>query len=226
MDDVKNDDLRITSGRTDGRITTKIPVFYYENDYEDEKSYAVVLGVIKRMKHGVIVAPVRVNAKDRGEIESAYSTVKTTLLCAPGYTSNSTGDDCVLASICNPSSGNPELSDWCDGWDNFAFSENSHKIVIEDGCKKYRCRNENFGFETLDNKRCVSCGTGKKYERFGVTSNGVCTDCFATNKIFSSDKQECVARKSYSQKQMRENDKKDQCWMQTDKDNYKDCINK
>lgn len=216
LNDIANASLRLLSGEQDGNITKEMRVFDRQNDDSNSASYAVVLGVIKRMEHGIIVTPIRVNAKRRGTIESAYSNGKKTLLCAPGYEANKAGDDC-------------ELSTWCGGEikqcsdDTMVFNESQHTWEMgkeADGrpCKFIICKS-GYGFKE-NSKTCVPCETTRKQ---GINStNGVCKQC-GDNQMFQDG--ECHDYITYSAQDLVNGVQRAfDCWLEKDPVNYGTCV--
>ncbi|MBO4583254.1 MAG: hypothetical protein J5714_04340 [Alphaproteobacteria bacterium] len=216
LNDVQDSSLRLLSGKQNGNITNKMDVLGFSNGMGGKDSYHIVLGVIERKEHSVLVAPIRIDANDN-KIISAYSGDKTFVLCAPGYKLNAKEDDCEPAPECDPS--NIASQDWCTSWKEPENNADQYKLVSINGCKQYRCKNENYGFETWPNKKCVSCGTGKKFERYGVNNLGACLDCDGENELFSREEKRCVRMKKITKEKMRD------CFMKTDPDEFKSCVN-
>jgi hypothetical protein len=214
LNDVQDDSLRLLSGKQNGNITSKMDVLGLSNGMGAKDSYHIVLGVIKRREHSVVVAPIRIDASDN-KIISAYSGDKTFVLCAPGYTQS--GEDCIPAPECDPSQ--IESQNWCESWNESKYNETQHKLVSIDGCKQYRCKNENYGFETWPNKKCVPCGSGKSLEKKGISVNGACLDCDNENEFYSKKEQRCVRMQKITKEKMRA------CFMKTDPDEFKTCVN-
>ena len=221
---------RILSGEQDGRITSEIDVFDYldgyygssnnlpDGNFSDSKTdehYSVVLAVIEIKPHALIVGPTKVSA-NKNTITKAFSKKDSyKVLCAPGYTENSTHDDCVMAPECAESITN---QNWCPSWNDSKYDETQHKLVSVGGCKQFRCKNENYGFETWTNKKCVPCGSGKSLEKKGIGVNGACLDCDGENEFYYKKEQRCVRMQKITKDKMRA------CFMKTDPDEFKTCV--
>ena len=216
LNDVYDASLRMLDGKTDGNVTENTHVFYYKNDYSEEQSYVMLLGVLQRKQHSVLVAPVRVLTDEGDKITSARSNGSKILLCAPGYDKD--GDDCKLSSYCE------NLADLCDGENLDLFDETKNHewaTKIENGksCKYITCKS-GYGLDpNKTDKTCIPCATTRKQ---GVNSNGECKQC-GDNEVFNNGN--CDKYKQLSKHDLLDGFHNiGKCWMKSNPSEYKKCV--
>lgn len=223
-------DKRILTGKTKGNFTSEMDVFSYDEPGTAKEKTNVVLGVIKRLKHGVIVAPVKVTVRRNGNFTDVDTRVMYTrsngskiLLCASGYVMNSAKNDCVPGPKCTSEQIENENLQWCSGYYETFFNPEEHKEEKEGNCKEYRCIADNYGFKSSSDHTCVACGTDAKSGIF----NGVCKTCKSGQVFDKGASDGCRSAEHYSQKQMREgnNDSTNKkCWLESEPDSFCECV--
>ena len=227
---------RILSGEQDGRITSEIDVFDYldgyygssnnlpDGNFSDSKTdehYSVVLAVIEIKPHALIVGPTKVKASAT-TITKAFSRKDSyKVLCAPGYTENSTHDDCVLSSYCE------QVAELCYGENLNSFDENKNhewatKTVNEKTCKYIACKS-GYGLkkEGIESKECEKCETTRKQ---GVNANGVCEKCTDHDKMFNGESCVDYRYRLYAKDLLDGIQNIGKCWMKSSPSEYKDCV--
>ena len=131
------------------------------------------------------------------------------------------GDKCVK----NPSCTGLEALEWCDGFKT-EFRPEEHKEVSDSGatCKKYRCINDNYGFESETKHNCVACDANVKS---GVNSQYVCEKC-AVGKCFNAFARECGNCNTIPKLKIERGPKYDtenrECWRQTNAEKFWGCV--
>ncbi len=152
----------------------------------------VVLGVVRFLEHGVVLAPIHVECgRDNwDDIDSYVKQIVVVgskrLLCAEGYTPDSSGQNCIPidADVC-------ETSDliMCSNFDKTMYSGARHKLQTGNGCAKYFCRQEGTAFAARGDTNCVDCAGGTVK---GGTSpdDGTCVVC-KSGQYFNSQTAMC-----------------------------------
>ncbi len=151
------------------------------------------------------------------------------LLCAKGFTPNSSGTDCVSANdeICR--TGKP----FCAGYAG-NFSAAQHKEVGGTSCDTFRCSAAGFGFKSATDYTCAECLVGT---RTGINKDGVCETC-AVGYLFDSSIQSCkvaakVSLNTFTSKTLGTalksggyvaNSGSNKCWTRTLPEEFKSCI--
>lgn len=221
-------DMRIGTGKTKGRFTKEMDVFSYDEPGTAKEKENVVLGVIKRLKHGVIVAPVKIVGRRNGNfldidtrIMSTRSNGSNTLLCAAGYKANTDKTDCVEGvSLCETNS----QIEWCPGYNGTEYNSEQHGWKKQGSCKVYYCKLAGYGFKSATDRTCELCGTDL---RSGASrSTGTCTTC-PIGQCFTDG--ECGNCKyTISKLQMARGYKYDEtdkeCWRETDPKKFGGCV--
>ena len=225
---------RMTSGGETGRITQDVYVFDYLDGYMGEKKklppngkfadsktndhYSVVLAAIKIKPHSVLVSPVKVEANQQ-TIKAAYSIQKKNykLLCAPGYRANDAGDDCVLNEECDPS-----YIRFCeDRFNDDTFDESQHEVVIEDGCRRFVCKQ---GSDYVFKPGTLNCELCESTRYQGINAAGECEVC-GKDQFFNPNTLECDTPKVITARELRRGiSLAAECWMKTKPSEYKDCV--
>lgn len=222
-------DLLKKDGGSAGRFTEEMQVLDYEHGYGtsdyNHNAWDTLLGVLEVKKHGILVAPVKVQGRRTGMwpgyrsyMINAYATKNSFLLCAAGYVKQ--GDDCVMSATCKQEQQDAENDElkFAEGYDY--FDPDQHEIKIRgtgsNKYKIYRCKKTNYGFESETNHNCTPCGETKKS---GLSNDGVCRKC-ETGKLFDENADGfCKLAKRITKDKMRA------CFMKTDPDEFKTCVN-
>lgn len=220
-------DARILSGNTNGRITNQIDVFEYDEPGSAKEKANIVLGVVKRLKHGVLVAPVRVVGRRNGNIFdidtriiSTHSNAANTLLCAAGYKANTDKSDCIPGiPLCETDDQIP----WCPGYDGADYNSDQYTWEQAEGCKIYRCKLAGYGFKNSTDKTCELCGTDVRSG--ALKSTGVCTTC-PVGKCFKNG--ECGGCTEIPKLKIERGPNYDsqnrECWRKTNPDKFWGCV--
>lgn len=215
------------------RHTTAMQVLYIDNEIDEKNESGepretrhIVLGVVQKMDHGVMVAPIRIKGeRHRRNISGLASWIKevksdgqTILLCQDGYAANSTGDDCIQYTTCTGTEGLKQ----CEGFTK--FDPEKHTSFKVGDCRKYKCTDPTQGFVSDSNHDCIACDTTIKS---GINKNGECEKC-ATGKCFNTSTGECggcieipklkIERGPNYDSQNRE------CWRKTNADKFWGCV--
>lgn len=220
-------DKRILNGKTNGNFTSEMDVFSYDEPGTGKEKTNIVLGIIKRLQHGVIVAPIKITVRRNGNFTDVDTRVMytrsngtETLLCASGYVENNAKNDCVPGPKCTVEQIENENLNWCPGYYETFFNSDEYKEEKVGNCKVYRCIADNYGFKSTDDHTCVPCGTDAKS---GIL-NGECTTC-KTGQIFTTSG--CSSNVvSYTKEQMfkNSNNSNGQCWLKTNPQDFAECV--
>ncbi len=208
-------------------FTTEMEVFDYDEPGSAKEKSNIVLGVIKRLAHGVVVAPVKVVGRRNGNITdvdtriiSANSNGTEVLLCASGFIYNTTKTDCVKGPKC----ADEILKEWCEGYYQADYKSDEHKIKIYGNCKKFECINSNYGFKSKNDKTCMECPGGALAY---VNADGVCDKCLK-GEYPNSNRNGCLTKdrmNTYSQMQMKSGPNSNrECWLETDGRKFSGCV--
>ncbi|MBQ6027569.1 MAG: hypothetical protein IJL21_03405 [Alphaproteobacteria bacterium] len=229
-----NEHKIINAGKGEtGRFTKDMAVFSVDNetgssDSNPKTAKHVVLGIIKKDEsgNGVLVAPIQIIAKRaHNPIESwiysaSYqeSLAAVTVLCPQGFQVDNS-EKCVLTPKCKQEQQDAENDalPMCSGYGHYDAMQHTIKIQSTGGnkCKYYRCKESNYGFEKGSQHKCVPCGETKKS---GVL-HGECKVC-ATGELFDKNESNgCKTARKITKEKMRA------CFMKTDPDEFKTCVN-
>lgn len=162
-------------------------------------------------------------------ISSAYSNGKITLLCQEGYVAS--GNKCVKTNECEKIN----MDKMCDGYNKDKYDESMHilksrseqkcsdgpiKICTTTGtCTYFECR-DGLGAAPDDSTKCISCGSDI---RSGITSGGVCKTCEKGEYYDKNASDFCSPAMEINKSRMERYSGID-CWMKTDKSDYKNCV--
>lgn len=219
-----------TSGGNSNQKESEVSGF---NQWGTDPESDVVLGIVRFMNHGVVAGPVKITC-DRNGYKDAKSFVKSVdaavgnqkLLCANGYTANSSGTDCepISADACAT-----QNLKFCDNFPRGNYDSSLHTIQESTGCAKYFCTDTTKAFPKIGDFSCSDCSTSIKG---GVSKiNGVCVKC-QTGQYFDSNTSTCQSADAYTKSDLQygknviKNDKTvtDQCWTMVTPDDYRKCV--
>lgn len=191
-------------------------ISYFEQKTNPAKG--VVLGVIKFLEHGVVVAPIKLECANRKNERAWLSSVTladgdSRVLCAAGY--RPSNGDCVV--INQPICDNPNM-EYCATFPATGYKEEEHQLDFDSGCIKYFCADEKKAFASATDRSCtVDCAQDI---RSGTDTNtGMCKIC-ETGKYFNKKKNDCDTPSAYTRQDLKygKSDKtkskgiKEQCW--------------
>lgn len=235
-----------TTGKSDGRFTEQMQVFYHKGGAgsgSERSSFDVVLGVLEVKEHGLVVAPVQIEGRrtgtqflgNRSYIRTVMSNNRKTLLCADGFEPNSNGTDCVKTSWCDTKK---QLDNLCEGYTS-GYNSEQHKLVKSSKytqvgtngnisinrvatCYYFTCAANGYGFKSVNDKTCVECEGGALAY---IKNDGTCGKCtkgeIAKNTHDGCWKENEVTQ--YSKDQMKSNENR-QCWLETDGRKFSGCV--
>ncbi|MBO4583024.1 MAG: hypothetical protein J5714_03155 [Alphaproteobacteria bacterium] len=213
----------LTSGKDNYKITKEVQVFDQDNHFntsDSREAYAVVLGVVRNLTHGLKVAPVRIDVERsrtwNGTVTSWITSAKTngltTILCAAGYVEQN--DNCVLAEECQPG-----YKRTCSGYET-GFDEDQHTwdIDVENDCKYFICKEgSDYAFKPGTTKECKKC---ERTAHQGIVK-GVCKDC--EDRILVGE--QCKGYTPISPKELLDGMFDiGKCWMKSSLSEYKSCV--
>ena len=203
----------------------------------DKNTKHIVLGIVKRINNGIVVAPIEIwgrrglaNMNAQSWVRSASTNDATTTLCVPGYkpTENET---CEQTNECKQKEKDAENDkiDWCPGYTYYNSEQHNIKISYDSqnkpNCRYYRCKQSNYGWKENTNHKCDECTTDAKSGIF----HGACITCPSGQVFTKNTNTGCKPATPYTQKDMQHgkgqpttNSKK--CWMETDPDKFYDCV--
>lgn len=227
----------LSSGKDENKTTPMVDVFVADNSKASPTTTAThtVLAVTKKMDHGVMVAPVRIEAEryHSGNLYSKINSVYTvspalsTLLCAQGYKPNSNGTDCEQINSVFSSSVSSLYSNisnkWCEGYPEDGYLSSQHYKFMDVDCTKYTCTNYLYGFTSSNDKTCKQCEGGALAY---IKRDGTCGKC-TKGKIANETRDDCLDEDNvtqYSKDQMKSNGNR-QCWLETDGRKFAGCVN-
>lgn len=213
----------ITSGNESNIITEETEVFA-DSSLDPSSTLTakhIILGMVKLLEHGIIVAPIEVVAEidklgTNGKIISAKSNGENTLLCRSGYYANSDNTDCVDRA-------QHVAETMCEGFDG--FKESMHEKYQESKsskCSKFYCKDSGYGFKSTNDKTCIECeGDALAY----VNSYGLCDKC-QKGEIANESRDGCIKEgdlTKYSQSEMKKRGERE-CWLETDPRRFAGCV--
>lgn len=216
----------VTSGRESNIITESTEVFSAANQTRSDIRTAkhVILGMVKLLDHGMIVAPIEITAERdttgsggiHSRITSANSNGNTTLLCRSGYYANGDKTDCV-------SRAQHVAETLCDGFSGYV--EGMHTKYQESSsskCSKFYCTQSGYGFTSANDKTCIPCNGG---ELAYVNADGLCDTCQKGEYPRSSGNGCDSQMETYSQIQMKSGPNGNrECWLETDPEKFGGCV--
>lgn len=205
------------------------------NQFGSDPEHDVILGIVKYLEHGVIAGPVQIkcgrnNWKDIDSyVESVLAaTGQQKLLCAPGYTANAGGSDCVpiSADLCAT-----QGMTFCSNFDRSKYDSSIHTLEPAGNCAKFFCTDRNKAFPRAGDFTCADCSSGVKGG--ASTANGVCVQC-QSGEYFDKASNSCKSAAAFSKtdlqygKGMTKNNTAvdDQCWTLTTPEDYRGCVKK
>jgi len=162
-------------------------------------------------------------------ISSAYSNGDPTLLCQEV----ASGNKCVKTEECEKIN----MDKMCDGYNKDKYDESMHilksrseqkcsdsantiQICKTTGtCTYFECR-DGLGIDPDDSTKCISCGSDI---RSGITSGGVCKTC-EKGEYYNTSVKDCSPAAMEINKSRMERYSGVDCWMKTDKSDYKNCV--
>lgn len=212
----EDNNFRLTSGEQENRIRPQVFDFKNAGNVDASSgvnSRVVVLGLLDIKEHAVIASPVLVVANNNKIIGAYSAEAYRKPLCAPGYTPNALGNDCVPAPQCGDNTRS-----FCSGETGDGFDETQHIWIIDDvkNCKKFRCRDDK-GFTSENNKNCIECpGAPLAY----VNDDGICDMCDRGQNPNNNCKNNMT---SYDKSHMQTYGNK-QCWLETIPKRFAGCI--
>ena len=204
------------------------------------KSYWM-LGAIEFKEHGIVAAPVLLGcyAENRHKNKSWVDGLETLvnggkLLCAEGYTPNSSDTDCILATdemLAVSTAVDEAGKEFCTGWDETAFDSKIHMLdTSAEDCIRFWCRESGKAFAGAGDKQCVDCTTGIKGGQSKL--DGTCVKC-QSGQYFNQSDGECLSAAAYSKTDLQYGkdktknsgaDLEEQCWTILTPDEYRDCV--
>ena len=216
----------ITSGKETNIITEETQVLSSINRKKSDIRTAahVVLGMVKLLDHGMIVAPIEIVAERdltgsggiHSRIISAKSNGGNTLLCRAGYYANADETDCV-------SRAQHVTETLCDGFDGYNETVHTKYTPSGSSCSKFFCSQSGYGFKSQNDKTCVECAGGALAY---IKDDGTCGIC-TKGKIANETRDDCLDEsdvKQYSKDKMKSNGNR-QCWLETDGRKFAGCVN-
>lgn len=210
-------------------------------NYDIRKGY-FLLGVVEFKEHGVVAAPVYLGcyAENKNSNDSWVETLGTLskggqkLLCAEGYTPNSSDTDCILATdemLAVSTAVDEAGKEFCTGWDETAFDSKIHMLdTSSDDCIRFWCRESGKAFAGPGDKQCVDCATGIKGGQSKL--DGTCVKC-QSGEYFNQSQGKCLSAAAYSKTDLQYGkdktknsgaDLEDQCWTILTPDEYRACV--
>ncbi|MBO7560138.1 MAG: hypothetical protein J6T27_03195 [Alphaproteobacteria bacterium] len=242
----------VGSDKESGRIDGETEVFSFLNETGmgasnqpagNRLTRHVVLAIVKKLKHGVIVAPVQIEGKrDKkafygGGIQSwvrsaKYSASNVTLLCNAGYVANTTNTDCVQDANCS--------TDYpmCNGFNENEYDENKHVLKTKNNssigklnikikssnntCTYFECKSGYAPEVGSSNKLdCVECPTGTKQ---GINKSGYCEKC-GVGELFGKNSKQCKKGDPIDKEQLKRGIQRSfDCWQELGSDAYSACV--
>ncbi len=194
-----------------------------------------LLGAVEFKEHGIVAAPVYLScyAEHRHYNKSWVEGLETLakggqkLLCAEGYTPNSSDTDCVLATA-----DMLEIADlnFCTGWDSAKYNSSIHILDTSGDCDKYLCRESGKAFAAAGDPTCTDCATGIMGGH--NPNNGTCVKC-QSGEYFNQAQGKCLSAAAYSKTDLQygkdktknsEQPLEDQCWTILTPDEYRACV--
>ncbi len=133
-------------------ITTSTQVTFSQNiNSTKDHSNLLVLGVLEAKNHGIIVAPVAINANKYNDSNlyiagTSSNNDKTSLLCAPGYVYNNDKTDCVPGPVC-------KLDNLCNGFSANDYKPTTTDLELDGDCYKFKCQS---GYKLNSANKCVA----------------------------------------------------------------------
>lgn len=230
---------RMASG---ANVEDRVPMFvwnkYYGCGVHKGQEHDIILALTKWLPsgHGAIAQQVVVRAFRSGwkhmdswpKIYPAAGAAEI-LVCKDGYKPNSSRTDCepINSETCARSMA-------CNGWGGDDYDSSQHSLALREGsnCYEFRCSKQGYAFQSATNRTCTECATNL---RDGVNPvSGDCVKC-EVGKIFDKNAAStgyCANTRSFSKIDMQYGSGKtqnttvlkDQCWVLTTNDNYKECL--
>ncbi len=200
-----------------------------------------LLGAIEFKEHGIVAAPVYLACyaehrhKNKSWVEGLETLVNGgKLLCAEGYTPNSSDTDCILATdemLAVSTAVDEAGKEFCTGWDETAFDSKIHMLdTSSDDCIRFWCRESGKAFAGPGDKQCVDCATGIKGGQSKL--DGTCVKC-QSGEYFNQSEGKCLSAAAYSKTDLQYGkdktknsgaDLEDQCWTILTPDEYRECV--
>lgn len=193
-----------------------------------------LLGVVKVLSHGVMVAPVQVACEWQNwkDVTSFVGTVAAcagaTLLCQEGYTPNADKTDCIVMTEDMLKTKGKTL---CAGFDKEKFNSEEHVLdAASSTCVKYFCKETGMAFTSATDHTCAECSTGIKGG--SNPKDGTCVKC-STGQYFDKTTGECKLAYAYSSLDLVYGKGKDrntqknldnQCWTIFSPGAFKQCV--
>ena len=219
-------------------ITYSINIFGSGSTYgtsiqNGQTYYTDTLGIIDFIENGVVVAPIRFSVSNLGA--SARASSNPIILCATGYIVND--NKCVKSGNCSTQSQNTTNYNACDGYDMNKYDATIHVLKTKkqginctntgfinichgsETCTYFECR-DGLGVDPDDSTKCISCGSDI---RSGITSGGTCVTCEKGEYYNKNASDFCSPAMEINKSRMERYSGVD-CWMKTDKSDYKNCV--
>lgn len=232
----------ITRMATGANVEDRVPMFvfnkYYGCGVHKGQEHDIILALKRWLPsgHGAFAQQMVVRAERSGwKHMDSWATIypasgaEEILVCKDGYKPNSARTDCepINQETCMRSMS-------CTGWGGDDYDNTQHTLVLREGstCYEFRCSKQGYAFQSSASRTCTECATNLRDGVNPVT--GECVKC-EVGKIFNKNASStgyCADTKSFSKVDMQygkgatKNSRtlKDQCWILSSNDNYKECL--
>ncbi len=208
----------------------------------DVRKAYVMLGGVAFKEHGIVATPVylecyaQTNTGNHSWVRTLgiFPDGKQELLCAEGYTPNSSETDCVLVTeemLAVTNALEETGLEFCSGWDESKFDSKIHTMdTSTEDCARFWCTESGKAFKAVGDTTCVDCATGIKGGQSKI--NGTCVKC-ETGQFFDKDSGECKSAAAYSKMDLQYGKGKtknsnmpleNQCWTILTPEEYRKCV--
>lgn len=210
----------------------------WTNQYDRDRM--ILLGLTDFVEHGGLALPIYLSCTEEGykdnvsyiDSMNVYPNVTPKLLCAEGYTANSTNTACVeltadaleLQQVVGESN-----KTFCADWDESKYQSTIHEIDLSGTCIRFLCRDRTRAFPARGDYTCAECAGSIRGGQHSKT--GLCVKCEQPGMFFNQETNVCdfgnaytVLELLYGVSKKRSTNVIEECWTKVDPLEYRECV--